>query len=176
MDAALRRLEIRVPREDADRFDADAVPNERVAKGVAELVEGPDLHLLRLRDPRLEILKRPEDLLPRRRRAVRSDDEARVRELVSRRFDENVSKRRRDRDEALVARLRREHLARGERAPHVELVLFELHIADFERANLARSKTRVRLYPSGLPNCPRTLRICPGHLLTRVSRRDRMGG
>jgi len=99
-------------------------------------MEGPDLHLLRLRDPRLEILKRPEDLLPRGRRAVRSDDEARVRELVSRRFDENVSKRRRDRNEALVARLRREHLARGERAPHVELVSFEIHVADLPPAVL----------------------------------------
>ena len=85
MHVALRRFETRVPREDADRFDADAVPNERAAEGVTELVEGLDLHLLRLRDPRLEVLKRPEDLLPGRGRAVRSDDEARVRELVARR-------------------------------------------------------------------------------------------
>ncbi len=35
------------------------------------------------------------------------------------------------------------HLARGERAPDVELVSFEIHVAYFERANLARSKTRV---------------------------------
>ena len=54
-----------------------------------------------------------------------------------------VWKRRRDRHEALVAGLRREHLARGERAPDVELVSFEIHVAYFERSNLARSKIRV---------------------------------
>ena len=39
VDVALRRLEIRVPREDADRFDADAVPYERAAEGVTELLK-----------------------------------------------------------------------------------------------------------------------------------------
>ena len=35
MDIALRRFESRVPCEHADRFDADAIPNERAAEGVA---------------------------------------------------------------------------------------------------------------------------------------------
>ena len=48
-------------------------------------MEGPNLHFVRLRDPCLEVLKRPKDLLPRRRRAVRSDDDARVRDRASRR-------------------------------------------------------------------------------------------